>query len=532
MSSEQAMAEDFSAALFAEARARHEAGHRWFWIAVAVLAAFHLMIFSPYLHLAGQKREANSGIEQGAKAKERLNAIRPDLENLREASLGRAKTRLDSLLAELRGSFARLNTVIAELRRLGPDAAAGDEGAQLFQPASVGSMAIQSPLQMQMPIANAAAPRRPEAVQSPLPMQGPIPNAAASARPYEPPLDDMGAVLRRAIAAAQDDRLLELIHAYIEQHIIQPKFARFNGDWRRDAVPKVTGAGNLLLEKIRAARGELSEVGKAPAARDCAGGARDGNGSWGCLEQAVTAVVASSASFTIEPPSDPIWWRTVEGKGAVFGGFLRNLDANAVNPDAAVATLQTRADAALDALHRQTEAALAENKQRLDDTDRRIARLNDDSRKLQEELAALIAPLKSISLDLAILVPYFPIILAASFVGLIGTIASRVEELGFAVATLARDNPATPAVGWLQARILESPWYRWRIVLARFGLLFGWVRLAGGQLAQARLGYGIEAAVSVAAGAVAIAAAGVYEWRVVRSLGRDAGAVRTDAVAA
>ena len=468
------MAEDFTATLFTEARAHHETACRWFWIATVVLAIFHIMIFRPYIDLTGKKAEAENALIHDTALKQELDGIGPELAQLNALSAEEAKRRLDGLLADLRSTFGRLNDIIAELRRMGPDRAGSDPGAGLFPPAGYSSMAIQ----MSAPIANAMA------------------QTAAAPRPVESNLPAMNGSLRRGIAGANSRQsVLDLIKPYIDQEIVAPRFARFNDRWRAEITPQVTSAGDALLMRIRTARSRFPSEAA----------------SWTSAEKAVSGVVTSAGQFKIEPPLEPFWWAAVESKGAAVQGFLRTLGEPALIGATALADLEQR-----------TAAAIAANKTRQQQIDGLIARLNVEFREQQKALAALVEPLKGISIDLATIVPYFSVILALTFVALTAWLASRIQELGEAVALVARGDPGSPASEWLCGRVVRSPWHRRESILARCVVIAAWVALASWQLAGVSLASRVEGVLFALAGAIAIALVSLYQWRAVRSVRRTA----------
>jgi hypothetical protein len=464
------MADDVAATLFTEARARHEAARRWFFIAAAALAFFHLMIFRPYVDLTGKKTEAASALVHETALKQELDGMGSELGRLNALSTEEAKRRLDGLLADLRRTFGRLNGIFAELRSMGADRAGGEPGERLFPSAESSTMAIQMP--------------------------APVANAAGTPMPVEIRLPAMNGLLRHGIAdATSQGAVLDLIKPYIDLEIIAPKFSRFNESWREDVAPEVAIAGDALLQRIRTAGSRFP--GEAA--------------SWTSVAQAVSGVVSATGQFKIEPPSAPFWWAAVEGKDAAVQGFLRTLGDSALDRATSFAELRLR-----------TEAAIAANNQRQEKIDGLIARLNEEFREQQKELAALVEPLRGISIDLATIVPYFSVILGVSFVALTVWLASRIQELGEAVALVARGEPASLASEWLRGRVAASLWHRRAPLLARCVVLVAWVALASWELAGASLAGRAEALLFGLAGAIGIALASRYEWRVVQSLGDPA----------
>lgn len=466
------MAEDFAATLFTEARAHHESACRWFWIATVVLAIFHLMIFRPYVGLTGKKAEAESALAHDTALKQELDGIGPALAQLNALSTEEAKRRLDSLLTVLRTTFGRLNDIIVELRRMGPDQAGGDPGAGLFRPAGYSSMTIQMPAAIPNAMAQTAAV--PTSVELNLPA--------------------MNGALRRNIAGANSrGSVLDLLKPYIDQEIVAPRFARFNDRWRAEITPQVTSAGGALLLRIRSAGSRFPSE----------------SASWTSAENAISSVVTAAGQFKIEPPAAPFWWAAAESKGAAFGGFLRTIGDPGLLQATALAELEQR-----------TAGTIAANKARQKEIDALIARLNEEFREQQKALAALVEPLKGISIDLATIVPYFPVILALGFIALTSWLASRIQELGEAVALVARGDPASPAPEWLRGRVTRSLWHRRGSIVARCAVIAAWIALASWQLTNVSITGRIEAVLFALAGAIGIALASLYEWRVVRSVSR------------
>lgn len=253
-----------------------------------VLAIFHIMIFRPYVDLTGKKAEAESALAHDTALKQELDGVGPALAQLNALSAGEAKRRLDSLLADLRTTFGRLNDIIAELRRMGPDRAGSDPGALLFRQAGYSSMAIQMP----GAIADAMA------------------QTAAVPKPTEMPFPAMNGSLRRKIAGANSRRsVLDFLKPYIDQEIVAPRFARFNDRWRAEIAPQVRSAGNELLSRIRTASSRFPSEAA----------------SWTSAEKAISSVMTATGQFKIGPPAAPFWWAAAVSKGAAVEGFLRNL---------------------------------------------------------------------------------------------------------------------------------------------------------------------------------------------------------------
>jgi len=247
----------------------------------------------------------------------------------------------------------------------------------------------------------------------------------------------------------------------------------------------------------QAARGEPSCDTSAP-------------GSWSCLANAVSLAVRTAEQFAIEAPADAHWWQTGWGKGETFSRF-----------QVSVTEIETRTGLALAGLRDETEKTVAENKKRQAEIDRQIAQLNEESQKMQQELAGLIVPPKSVSLDLTMIVPYFPLIRGIAFVALTSRLASSLQELGVAIAAFAKENAGGSAIEWLHRQVLRSPWHRGDAILVRAIGFAAWVSLASWQLASAKLpqtpGAGVTVLLAVV-GAIGFGLACAYEWRVARSI--------------
>lgn len=464
------MAEDLAATLFTEARAHHDAARRRFCIVIAALAVFHVMIFRPYVDLTEKKAAAAGMLTENTQLKQKLDEVKRSLERLNELSAGSAKARLDSLLGDLRTTFDRVNGVVEKLRNMGPESAAGDAGERLFSPEPASPFA---------PIFAAQ-----------------IPNVRAQAAPMPPPavpsLPAMDGSLRRGIASANSEQsLLVAIKPYIEQEIIAPRFSSFNKSWSDQVTPRVDAVGDELVKTIRAAASEFP--GEAA--------------TWKSLEQAVSGVVTTARNFKIEPPPDPFWWSQSAAKEGTFHGFLRVLGETELSRSTVFAQLRDRIDEAISA-NRNQQAQI----------DHRIDELEKEFRAQQAELAEFAGPLKGVSIDLATIVPYTPLVLAAVFVALTGWLASRTQELGEAVAFMARKIPDSSAQDWLSARMTASFWHRPVSILARCVALASWVAFASWELLGASVVTTAQAALFGLAGAAGMVLASGYEWRVVRSL--------------
>src|SRR5579859_2956908 len=429
------MAEDLAATLFTEARAHHESARRWFCIVTTALAVFYVVIFAPYLDLAGRKTEAARMLTENTRLKQQLDEMAPLLEQLQALSSAEARTRLDDLLKDLRSTFDTVNGIIDSLRRMGAEEAAGDSGQQLFLteagPPTIANMIAQ--------ISNVQA------------QTGPTLLPAASHLPT------MNASLRRHVAEANSERtLLEIIRPYIEQEVIAPRFSAFNSGWQDEITPKIDNVGEALAQKIRATKTQF------PGETTSLTG----------FEQVISDVVTTARTFKIEPPADPFWWSQSASKEGTFHGFLRVISETELNRSSAFAQLQG-----------QNEAAISANKQQQDEIEQRVKELDKEFRAEQTQLAELVGPLKGISIDLTTIIPYVPIILAVTFITLPGWLASRTQELGEAVALMARNTTDGSAAEWLQSRMAASLWHRPILILTRCIVFTAWVALASWQLA-------------------------------------------------
>ena len=467
----RAMAEDFAATLFTEARAHHEAARRWFLIGITSLAVFHIMIFRPYVDLSGQKAVAAHTLTENAQLKKRLDEVAQSLGHLSDLTTQNAKPRLDDLLRDLRNTFEGVNSIVDKLRSIGPEKAGGDEGEQLL--ALRASYPMASNLSAQ--VANVQA------------------QVAPAPALTEPSLPTMSASLRRDIASANSEQsLLVAIKPYIEQEIIAPKFSSFNKSWHDEVAPELDQIGAKLSSQIQGAKSLFP--GEAP--------------TWINLERIVSDFVTTAKNFKIEPPSTPFWWSQSASKEGTFHGFLRVLSETELTRSPVFAQLQRRID-----------EAISTNRSQQEEIDQRFNELEKEFREQQAALAEFAGPLKGISIDLATIVPYVPIILAVAFIALTGLLASRTQELGETVALVERqETPDRSAQEWLRARITASPWHRPASILARCVAFAIWIAFASWELAGASVVNADEATLFGVVGGLGMALASRYEWRVVRSL--------------
>lgn len=466
------MAEDFVSTLFTEARANYDAARRWFAIAVVGAAVFHVLIFHPYVTLSREKSDVALALVRETALRQELAAISPLWAALDQQGSAEAKRRLDALLGELQASFGRLNQIFAELKQLGPQAAAGDAGARLFRPAP--SMMVQAPLQI------------PNMAVQAIPRPTPVPYGGGAGLP-EMPADMRVALL--GIGSRQ--AMLALIHPYIEQQIIDPRFAAFNRDWAELAVPAIGAAGEALRQRLEAAAVKFPDAAAQFAA----------------AEQSVAAVLRAAQQFKVTAPAEPFWWAEAQGKGAAFQGFSLSLREASLQQGSALAELQRRAEAAI-SLRQQAQAAIEAS----------IARLEAEFKEQQQAFAAMVEPLKGIAIDLGNLVPYVPLLLGLGFAGLTGWLAARVRQLGQCVDLSVKADPASLAPLWLRGRVAASPWHQPAAMLARGAILAAWVALASAELFAAGVGWRPATLLFGLVGMLAIAIAAAYEWRVMRAL--------------
>ena len=463
------MAEDFAATLFTEARAHHEAARRWFWIVITSLAVFHLMIFRPYVDLSGQKAEAAHTLTENAQLKKRVGEVAQSLGRLNALTTQNAKPRLDNVLRDLRNTFDRVNGVVEKLRNMGPEQAEGDAGEQLFSLRA--GYPIVSNLAAQ--IANVQAQVAPTPV------------------PAEPSLPTMSASLRRDIASANTEQsLLVVIRPYVEQEVIAPSFSSFNKSWHDEVAPELDEIGNTLATQIQGAKSLFfSEAA-----------------TWTNLERIVAEFVTTSKNFKIEPPLAPFWWSESASKEGTFHGFLRVLSETELSRSPAFAQLQGR-----------IEEAISTNRKQQEQIAQRFDELEKEFRTQQAALAEFAGPLKGISIDLATIVPYVPMVLAVAFIALTGLVASRTQELGETVALMGETSDRS-AQEWLRARIKASPWHQPALILARCVVFASWIAFASWELAGASIVTSAEATLFGVVGGVGVVLASGYEWRVVQSL--------------
>lgn len=458
------MAGDFVSTLFTETRAQNESTCRWFAIAMIFLAVFHVMIFTPYTALTRQKAEVESARSRQAALQQTLKNIEPQLDTLKATAIDEASRRLTALKADFRATFDRLNTILATLQRMGPDAAAGGDGARLFSPPI--ALQVQSPVQAQV--------RGPEG----------------------PRLPDMAEELRRRLAAASSrDDVLNAIRPYIEDQIVKPKFADFNTRWK-DELASIETTGASLAKTLQVAKAEYPDEAEFLDS----------------VEKTVLAVQGAATALLAEPPqSDPFWWAAPETKEQTIQTFMRDLS------DAELASSVAFAD-----LRERTEEAIRAATDSHKTIDEDINRLEAQFKEQQAQLTSMAEPLKVISIDLATFTAHFPLVLSAAFIALTGWLVVRLKQLGQAVALVSRNDTASLASEWFTGYVATSPWHRSSAIFIRATALILWVAIAGYQLMATMLDTRVEAMWASVVGGIGIAVISWYEWDVVRSFQKPA----------
>ena len=453
------MADDLLATLFAEARARHETTCRWLSITAIALAVFHLMIFHPYADLARQKVGAEAAVLQQTALKGALDGMAPQLETLKTQITGEADVRLKELLTDLKGAFARLNAVLPALQNLGPDAAEGEPGERLFSQAR---LAQAAQIQVQ-------GPQGPAAADLPI-MSGP---------------------LRRSLAQSTSrDTNLNLIKSYVDQQIVDPRFTKFNARWQNEVVPPIVQEGQKLADATRTAQDKFPEAAA----------------SWASATLAISQIVDAASQFKIQAPQG-LWWATVETKEATVRDALL-----------ALTNVEQNSDPALKNLLQRTEAAIAENKEKQKAIAAKTEALNEQFLEQQKQLASMVEPLKAISVNLANVALFFPLILSATFVILTGLLTARIRQLGQIVTLLSRKETSSLAPEWLLVYLDSSPWHKTAAVFARCAAIVAWIALASYELDSFFPGGRAQTILFAAIGGTAISLLSFYEWRTAEAL--------------
>jgi hypothetical protein len=461
-------------ALFAEARSRHEAACRWFYIAIAGLALFQIAIFHPYLVLVQEKAEVERTITAKTLLKQEVDGIAPELARLDELGAQDAQKRLAALLAELRGTFDRLNRALEQLHQIGPDAAATAAGEKPFLPPEVPMMA-----QMPAPMAQM--------------MPTPVPTTGYGSIVGLPV---MAAPLRSAVAhVSTRAELVELIRPYVDGEIIEPMFDRFNVGWQREGVPALVSAAQRATQRITDARQKFPMEAEA----------------WTRMAQAVAAIEKSASQLKAQQPGNATWWAAAEGKGATIGGFALALN------DAEAKRLVALGD-----ILQSAEAALNAGKQQQESINRKIDELKEEFRAQQAELAAKVEPLKAVSVDLAVVVQFYPLILGLVLSGVTAWRATRVEELRGIVTLISRGDRSGLAFQWLLARTGASRGRPHILSAVRCLAFIAWLSFSAWRLEAAAAFSGSGIGTLVLIGSAAILLASLYEWRIVRSIAPSA----------
>jgi len=302
----------------------------------------------------------------------------------------------------------------------------------------------------------------------------------------------MSAALRRSLAlSTSHDTNLGLIKPYVDQQIVEPRFTRFNARWKDEIVPHIVQEGGELAKAIRAAQEKFPE--------DAA--------SWAAAEMAISQIVETASQFKIQAPQDSLWWATVETKEASVRDALL-----------ALTNLEQNSGPALKDLLQRSEAALAASQEKQKEIAKKTDELNAQFLEQEKQLASMAEPLKAISVNLANVARFFPLILSASFVILTGLLMARIRQMGEIVTLLSRSEPSSVAPAWLLVYLDSSPWHKTAAVFARCAVIVAWIALASYELDSFLPDSRVQTILFGLIGATTISLLSFYEWRMTESL--------------
>lgn len=440
------------------ALARHRSARRWSAILLVVAAWLHLLVLLPYARTAAERTATETRLAEAQGALRAFERTQARIEEARRAS-GEALAALTGrLIAELRQGFADLEAARAMIRGaplvqpaappLGwppdPDAPPPFPAFPPAPPVQAGPGAWSPPWPAPLPF----PPGVPSPIQAPLPGPGtgvpalpPAPGPIALAALEDPEAraalvgDDAGAARAR-------------LQPFVEARIVAPAYERLNH-----------GFAELVAPGLREAVAALRALPAAAPAEE----------TLQKLEQV--------AGRRLEPPTEPYWWASVEGKGGA--GLL-------------VSLAYKRAS---DALGQTTELVSGLVERTVREQADRLAAQKAELDRLQGRLDAQLAtlgeiarPLGAIRLELAGVLGWAPAALGLLLAGLLLWRADVRRELALLArwteARAAADDPDLPwLAGWLAA---AAPGRAERLVPALAAVLGGaWILALARGLAPA-----------------------------------------------
>lgn len=450
---------DLGVQFFTAAKVQHESAAKWSLIVLIVLLYFHLAIVGPFARQTADKAEIEQELAQNQALESQLAPVVASAATFVDTVQTEVKDASTSLREDLVARFGVLNDKIVSLAMLGPEKAAGEEGAQLFRP----ELAVGLQQQQQQQV-------RPE-----LDLLVPI-------------LDPMPSAVRGQVAeAAESQEYLEELERYIDESVIAPAFKRANKSWATERLQTLTSDAAQLDAQIES------------AAKD-AGTAAD---QFKALQAAVAALRDEAQRLSFAPPADSDWWRTVAGKGDSIQTMMGAMTQGIGDIGQQHSVLQAAKD--------RTSAIIAQNEQRAKQVAEKLADLEQQTKDLQAQLGEIGEPLKVISVRLSLLAPLLPLVIALAAAALAVWRAEALRRMRFAASLVVEEAEDRVLRRWLQAAAGGSA----RVLAAReiaIGLVMtAWVLAAW--LAVRSLPAPLLSDAAVAGIAVAVLVGGrAYHW--------------------
>ena len=409
------MEDEFRQSMFERARDQFDSAARWSFVAVAVLGAFHLLTFGPYLDLDSALRATGAELAATRATVESLEVIVQEFEELETVILPFLEQELDGLLVNLRRDFDDLSMFLF-----------GDEVADLDTALDALAVPVTDTASAQDPASRRA--QMPQ-VQEQLPLQVqrrmPQVQAQMSPSPLGARFEIEPAQIVAIRRAGDTERRRELVAPVVLEKIIEPRFARAEGAWRRHLEQQVSER-LVSIERELEALGELS-MADADVLRD--------------IRSATTDTIQAIRSFDVSPPEDPEWWSTVEGKQMVMLRIRGRAERSIKRHEDLERIAQSLAR--MEEERRQAVAELREE----------IATLEQTFDAQKEQLAQSNRLFLVIPADLDSIVDRFPLILGAVFFALWAWQARRVRDLRAAIDFVDTAGARSELHDWLSKRL-------------------------------------------------------------------------------
>jgi hypothetical protein len=371
-------------------------------IVLIVLLYFHLAIVGPFAKQTADKAEIEQELAQNQALESQLAPVVASAATFVNAVQAEVKDASTSLREDLVARFGVLDDKIVNLALLGPEKAAGEEGAQLFRP----ELAVGFPQQQQ---------QQQQQLLPQLDLLVPI-------------LDPMPSALRRQVAeAAESQDYLEELERYIDESVIAPAFKRANRSWATERRRNLASNAAQLDAQIES------------AAKN-AGTAAD---QFKALQAAVAALRDEAQRLSFAPPANSDWWRTVAGKGASIQIMMGAMTQSIGDISQRHGVLQAAKD--------RTSAIIAQNEQRAKQVAEKLADLEQQAKDLQAQLGEIGEPLKVISVRLSVLAPLLPLVISLAATALAIWRAEALRRMRFAASLVVEEAEDRVPRRWLQA---------------------------------------------------------------------------------